>query len=826
MSTLPATVASTVYAGKILVGYILSYRLFQYLTYKSLESLLVTYPNANFHVRFIAPKSVANDRCGEMIAITTFSKYEKQGLNITTEVATVNDPAHRQSLGYNYWKSEYARALIHNVTTSTNRVPVPTHNMDYYPPPYHLLLYDTFVQLNKDGGMYIDLSWMHLRPMDALEKLTAGETVAGYQMKVLCNDQDLPPPSPRAFPRPSFHCKASTVLMFSTHHPVLDCIIAEYAQPDFLLCLREDADAQGAFCIDRALQTCFVSTNTHNALLPELFSSGHAIDVGRCYQTNHEHGRHHIHGTDSRSLNHSKSSIPADCKHITAEHSTALILSNLSTSSYQLGSRQQLVWMNVPAFSTQWLVPSVGSLFDRRIQHNTLALRAIYRSRVSHNLDLTNYTRPVCSSYAMPHDANTPRDVRERGQMSCALSYVLPGFMKSASTYIYGTIDNHPWVVRALRGFDYKEAGCYGPEIMRNVSRRHERVYCYPFVEHHDQVVYGDGAIIYAPRQDVVTHLLRDNPQIKVLFSVRDPIERGISIHRYDYRNLKSLNLANLNDCILTALNLRVFQSWYHLATQLSQPDLTIIEKDRLRKALSEKFMKDLARMFVTVQNKMRCYRVVHDSLYFPQIYHWYNATGSMQNIRVLNVQKLQPHRLSREVKQQAVPLIDDTDLRDLFLSTTTSDKSNKSTIHGRSDMKSQNVSGHGDKKRNDDVKPADNRSQQHSHPRHTAADRHADLQLQQHGHERRRRILRSSAGKHKKEAKKEVEKKVGGDMEQRKGPGLEEIHQENNDTALDQRYLLLQWNAIYRYVTYSQARLNLSCIPRTLCSHNLPLSC
>jgi hypothetical protein len=322
-------------------------------------------------------------------------------------------------------------------------------------------------------------------------------------------------------------------------------------------------------------------------------------------------------------------------------------------------------------FFSLWLTPEINSLTGSLIQKNNQRLLEYYENHISKQVDLQDYRPVPCRHFV--HEATDSGFDIHRANQSCTLSFVLPGFMKAGTTYLYGTIDNHPWVVHALRGFDYKEAGCYAPDSMFNKTLRHLRMDCYPFLEEKlDYVKYGDGSIIYAPRKDTVYHIVRDNPNVKVLFSVRDPIERAESIHRFDYPTLNRLGMGNINECIHQVLSMKVIQTWYHMAwnaTNTAFPDVRL--KHESWEKLSDKVMGDLPRFVNHMADKLRCMRVVHDSLYFPQIYYWARAVPAT-NIRVLNVQKLQTYKLTTEEKRFALettPVINKFDIRDLFQS-------------------------------------------------------------------------------------------------------------------------------------------------------------
>lgn len=96
---------------------------------------------------------------------------------------------------------------------------------------------------------------------------------------------------------------------------------------------------------------------------------------------------------------------------------------------------------------------------------------------------------------------------RNQGASSCTLSFVLPGFMKAGTTFLFDMLGKHSQVLLgignidqtyrkcsytimdvpliALRGFDFKETACYYKDLIESDSSQ-ERMNCFPFVEDHE----------------------------------------------------------------------------------------------------------------------------------------------------------------------------------------------------------------------------------------------------------------------------------------------------------------------------------------------------
>ncbi len=93
---------------------------------------------------------------------------------------------------------------------------------------------------------------------------------------------------------------------------------------------------------------------------------------------------------------------------------------------------------------------------------------------------------------------------------SCALHFVIAGFMKAGTTYVYDLLAKHPQIIRNLKGVAFKETGCYLKNSLRANSRIN-RMNCFPFLERREAEVfaYGDGTVYYACRKEIPHNLQR-----------------------------------------------------------------------------------------------------------------------------------------------------------------------------------------------------------------------------------------------------------------------------------------------------------------------------
>ena len=123
---------------------------------------------------------------------------------------------------------------------------------------------------------------------------------------------------------------------------------------------------------------------------------------------------------------------------------------------------------------------------------------------------------------------------------SCAPTFVIPGFMKAGTTFVYDVLTRHPQVLKALRGVVFKETGCY---LDVAAVSKPERMQCFPHVSRTigdadiptsmSDFAFGDGTVTYATRRHVADQLYQENPHMRVLFCVRNPIQRLLSHYRF-----------------------------------------------------------------------------------------------------------------------------------------------------------------------------------------------------------------------------------------------------------------------------------------------------
>jgi hypothetical protein len=140
-----------------------------------------------------------------------------------------------------------------------------------------------------------------------------------------------------------------------------------------------------------------------------------------------------------------------------------------------------ILWLGVQASSGQWHYPyQLSYLNDEITQNDRLLSKFVHGKRLKRGI---NSTTIPCKRY-QTEDYYSSKYQRQ-AEKSCVLSFVIPGFMKAGTTYLFDIITKHPQVLLTLKGVAYKESGCYYREATSN-HRSHNRMNCFPFVEDHE----------------------------------------------------------------------------------------------------------------------------------------------------------------------------------------------------------------------------------------------------------------------------------------------------------------------------------------------------
>jgi hypothetical protein len=149
---------------------------------------------------------------------------------------------------------------------------------------------------------------------------------------------------------------------------------------------------------------------------------------------------------------------------------------------------------------------------------------------------------------------------------------------------------------------------------------------CFPFVEPGQPVQTGDGTVYYASRKEVPGYLAMDNRGLKVLFSVRHPLARTESHHRYQYEALKKKHTGDLNELVAIALDRRQggLMCLYDLALEAAETPRESVNMRRIRvERLVDRYQEGLLVNATSRKIYSLATTCIFHSLYFPAVYHW-----------------------------------------------------------------------------------------------------------------------------------------------------------------------------------------------------------
>lgn len=585
------------YNGSIFLSYYLPSAYFQYINYKSLESLLTTYPQASVKIIIIAPETANYYKVGDIISKTTFLKYRKQGFQVTSIIQDTNymKETYRSLPGSVYFGEQIAFCCGRNV----NRISL--HQAS--PPPFHFIIYNLLANVYLEGGAFSDFNWLHLSPL--IDSILA-EGSQGFTSYKNCTNQT----------NTGHSCIVSFMGVFRAKHPVIECMLHKYEDHQFQSCIKGDKVTHGVDCVDRAMMDCFHNHSAVNRLNSINFNNFNWI-----YQRSLNNCRNHDHGA--------------------------------------------IQWLGSKAFSSDWIMPVEGSFLFNKIIENNHYLHDQYIQRIQKKIRQVhfitqNLTR--CSKYYSYREYAL--DLQRKASASCALSFTIPGFMKAGTTYLYDTITNHPLMVKALQGVGFKETGCYDTPGVE-LRKAYQRLQCFPFVEPHDFVVFADATVHYATRPHIARNLYLDNPNLRVIFSIRNPIARLQSYHRFDYFAYRRYGIGDINECISLSLhsNESSLYSWHQAAQEtLKYPRQSSLRLQKIQR-LIDFYKVGIAKGHSNIYH--RCAKLIYDSLYFPAIFQWYKVIPK-HNIRVLNTERFQLEKMSDDEKINALkrsPVIEDYNL-------------------------------------------------------------------------------------------------------------------------------------------------------------------
>ena len=224
---------------------------FGYENYKSLESLFTVYPNAVYRFLLPAPTETFNHqrKLGNLLSLHTFQKYQKRGYDIDMfAVGKLDREGQASRIGRDYWSKWVSRCCLHCTKhcQRTDRTQ-----------PYHVLTFIRLIKLWRSGGIFTDLSFFFLGPLDSplinqgyYINNNCSEGSDGYFRSQANNHSADSSSSSSAVgggssssgsSSSSKRCFVSTLLVFNTPKSLaISCVLKKYEDLDFVLCLERD----------------------------------------------------------------------------------------------------------------------------------------------------------------------------------------------------------------------------------------------------------------------------------------------------------------------------------------------------------------------------------------------------------------------------------------------------------------------------------------------------------------------------------------------------------------------------------------------------------
>ena len=599
---------------------------FTYVNYKSLESALATYPSCRFEVMLVASQSANYYRIGNLISKHFFEKYSKRGYWVDVVVPGSKHYLHTNFDDYQYWTDEYRRCCTYTAKhfeRDFGRIKGL---------PLHLYFFGRFVSLAESGGIYTDFSWHHQYsaplPIDRNNQsvLLDGAAFLTYcgsargNWTTVCHSEDEC--------HRHRYCHSSALMMFRPQSPIPQCVLQNYKDNgfnhSFLGCIRADTKTGGLYCVQRALESCFKKHRISNVLLP---------GPGR------------------------NSFLPDYWRNDGGIQSIDLWRADDGLWPRNRSNSYSAIWLGVDSMAGVWRQPPPSSLLHNLIAQTTSVYAATKNNVLRYMKNVKRCPKPPrpfnCSRYNSTATQSGAMGLysasqRSQAKLSCAPHFTIAGFMKAGTSFLYDSLTKHPQIIHALRGVVFKETGCYLPNSM-TPKRAPGRMMCFPFLEEGDNIIMGDGTVYNAGGKETPYHFRQDNPEIKVIFVVRHPVERAKSHHRFNYLAFKSFGLQNMNDMVDLALDPQRggLADLHHLATQAAAAAKGSAQRLDIVTRLVDLYHGGIVRPCGSSNTSTcdpkryhRAANVVFHSLYFCAVWHWSRVVGP-QNVLVVAAENI-----------------------------------------------------------------------------------------------------------------------------------------------------------------------------------------
>ena len=360
--------------------------------YRALESLLVLHPEARFTFLLPASADAYTQKIGNLVSVRHFGKYVRRGYALTVLPVThkmrlatfrgsgaggssgsgvgIDAPVSTSSSSSS--SSSSASSSRSNTTTATSSSPAlaPRNaNASLSPSfryaqrhltaccgacvgkcpladhlqPFHLLMYIRLTFLYLHGGVFSDLSFLFLGPLDR------ALATQGYYLNSFC----LPDDKMEVWQMEqsqeqwrSSRCHTSALLVFhDKRSPILECVLRKYAQDRFVACVEGDEVHGGAECLAEALRDCFALHNAFNDLLHGM----RRVHI-------HTHARTHgAHAAAYKAPEPTLSSLAlSPLETLGGDAGQASLVLAAAATSFSLQQHKRVLWLGAAAFTGAW----------------------------------------------------------------------------------------------------------------------------------------------------------------------------------------------------------------------------------------------------------------------------------------------------------------------------------------------------------------------------------------------------------------------------------------------------------------------------------------
>jgi hypothetical protein len=436
------------YKGRIYMDWPFNSDHFNYINYKSVESVLSNFHGSNVKVLHLGPNVADYYKVGNLISKHQFQKYLKRGYRIEVEIQGIGK-RNKVSIGQIYWETQIIKccsiAKVKNI-------------LDNFIIPFHLNVFNRLYNLKLEGGIYTDFSFIH-RPTSPIlmSKIDNGVVMIN---NCPIEEKKYLPSKKQIYPI----CSTSMILVFKNNSIIVDCMLENYNdknnnKSEFMDCILSDQISGGSRCIRDAFITCFSKYNIKNSFI-NLFEKSLFIE-GKHFNTQVNKGNNSFfYPIIDKNVVSQMSVVIGSSDEITEKlwtkrinnkiieiqqqsiltriYSYFINKDNFNQEKLLDQNYASIFWLGIESFSGKWSIPISNSILDIIIKENILIkhneLNYINRlSSQDRNHCLNTMKFPLCSSYYSKPFTYTNSSIRQ-ANVSCASSFVIAGFMKAGKT--------------------------------------------------------------------------------------------------------------------------------------------------------------------------------------------------------------------------------------------------------------------------------------------------------------------------------------------------------------------------------------------------------